>query len=170
MNITKSHFALALCSVVLCSTVVSRPANSEPLGVHADRSIKGVWMVTLTPRNCITGIPVPGAAFESLFTFHKDGTMSVWVQNAVIALTRSPSHGLWKRELGWGEYSFGFIHLRYDGSGFFTGKQMAQGTLALSKSGNEFTSDSVNTFFDADGNPQGTGCGNAVGTRFDLDT
>lgn len=168
MNITKPLLALALCTVFLCSTAVSKPANSGTLGAHANRSIEGVWMVTITPRNCITGIPFPGAAFESLFTFHKGGTMSVWVQNATIALTRSPSHGLWKRDLGWSEYSFSFIHLRYDGSGFFTGKQVAQGTLVLSESGNEFTTDGANTFYDADGNPMGTGCANSIGTRFEL--
>lgn len=168
MNITRSHFALALATAFFCSTVVPKAANSEILGADARRSVAGVWTVTLTPRNCITGFPIPGAAFESLYTFHKDGTMSVWVQNAVIALTRSPSHGLWKRDRGWREYSLSFVHLRYDGSGFFAGQQVAEGTLVLSDSGNEFTSDSTNTFFDADGNPQGTGCGSAVGTRFQL--
>jgi hypothetical protein len=168
MNITKSHFALALCTVLLYALVVSKPAHSDTVGVQPNRNVAGVWMVTLAPRNCITGIPIPGAAFEGLFTFHKDGTMSVWVQNAVIALTRSPSHGLWKRDQGWSEYSFGFVHLRYDGSGFFAGKQVAEGTLVLSDDGNEFTSDSINTIFDVQGNPQGTGCGSAIGTRFEL--
>ena len=73
-----------------------------------------------------------------------------------------------KRDQGWSEYSFGSVHLRYDGSGFFAGKQAAEGTLILRDDANEFTSDSVNAFFDFQGNPQGTGCGSAVGTRFEL--
>jgi hypothetical protein len=169
MTLTKSHLATALCTVLLCSTALSIPANSDTSGVHANRSVEGVWMVTITPRNCVTGLPIPGAAFESLFTFHKGGTMSVWAQNAVISFTRSPSHGLWIRDRGWSDYALSFIHLRYDGSGYFAGKQVAHATLALSESGDEFTTDSVNTFFDADGNPQGSGCANGIGTRFHLD-
>lgn len=53
---------------------------------------------------------------------------------------------IWKRDQGWSEYSFGFVHLRYDGSGFFAGKQAAEGTPVLRDDGNEFTSDSVNIF------------------------
>ena len=42
-----------------------------------DRSLAGVWLVKITPRNCATGEFIPAAAFEALFTFHEDKTMSV---------------------------------------------------------------------------------------------
>ena len=67
------------------------PQSSDP---------QGVWLVTVTPRNCVTGVPIPAAAFEALYTFHNDGTMSAWLQNSTITTTRSPNHGLWKRENG----------------------------------------------------------------------
>lgn len=95
--------------------------------------------------------------------------MSVWVQNAVITVTRSPSQGLWQRDLGWRKYLFQFIHLRYDSSGLYIGAQESAGTLALDKSRNEFTTDSATTLFDVNGNLQGMGCATAVGTRFDWD-
>lgn len=157
-----------LAAIALATGLSPATANAQAGGA-VERSLAGVWTVSFSPRNCITGIPVPGAEFEGLYTFHKDGTMSAWVQNAAITLTRSPSHGLWKRDRGWSEYSFAFVHLRYDGSGFFSGKQVARGTLVLGESGNEFTTDGSNTFYDADGNPMGTGCASSVGIRFELE-
>jgi hypothetical protein len=159
--------AAGITSVLLLT--LSPTMVNATTGPRVERSVEGVWSFTLTPRNCITGIPIPGAAFQGLFTFHKGGTMSAWVQNAVITVTRSASHGLWQRDHGWRDYSFKFVHLRYDPSGYFAGQQVATGTLALSESGNQFTADSVNTVFDAEGNPQASGCGNAVGTRVEMD-
>ena len=114
-------------------------------------------------------MPIPGAAFESLFTFHGDGTMSVWAQNSFITVTRSPSQGLWKRDSGWSDYSLKFVHLRYDISGSYIGKQESAGTLALSDSGDEFTTEGSTTFFDSFGFQLGAGCSSSVGTRFELD-
>jgi hypothetical protein len=169
MNKYTKRKALTVFIAIVMVSAVSLATTNAQAGDRAEHSVEGVWMVTTTPRNCITGDPVPGAAFEGLFTFHKHGTMSVWVQNAVIAITRSPSQGLWQRDLGRRKYLFKFIHLRYEGSGFYSGTQESEGTLALNKSGNAFTTDSVTRFFDVNGNPQGEGCADAVGTRFDWD-
>ena len=130
---------------------------------------QGVWLVTVTPRNCVTGVPIPAAAFEALYTFHNDGTMSAWLHNSTITTTRSPNHGLWKREHGSSEYSFKFVHLRYNlTTGVFIGKQEGGGLLVLGESGDEFTTDGSSAMFDANGNPTGTGCSNSLGTRFKL--
>jgi hypothetical protein len=134
------------------------------------KSLKGVWRVITTPRNCATGVPIPAAAFEGLFTFHKDGAMSVWAQNATITATRSPSHGLWRREHGRNDYAFKFVHLRYHlATGVFLGRQESSGTLDLGENGDEFTSDSFTVVFDANGNPGPPGCANSVGIRFEID-
>jgi hypothetical protein len=126
--------------------------------------------VTTTPRNCETGVPIPTAAFESLFTFHKDGTMSVWAQNATITTTRSPSHGLWRREHGQNDYAFKFVHLRYSlSTGAFLGRQEASGILELGENGDEFTTESSTAVFDVNGNPGVPGCANSVGIRFEID-
>ena len=131
---------------------------------------QGVWLVTVTPRNCVTGVPIPTAAFEALYTFHNDGTMSAWLQNSTITTTRSPNHGLWKRENGSSGYSFKFVHLRYNlTTGVFIGKQEGGGILVLGESGDEFTTDGSSAMFDANGNPTGTGCSNSAGTRFKLE-
>lgn len=138
-------------------------------GEGRERSLEGVWRVTITPRNCATGVPIPPAAFEALFTFHKGGTLSAWVQNSTITITRSPSHGLWQREQGWSDYSFKFVHLRYNlTTGAFIGRQESGGTLQLSASGDEFTTDAQTQVFDVNGNLTITSCANSVGTRFTM--
>lgn len=154
-------------AAISLATVFS-PATATTKGsAKPERSVAGVWTVTISPRNCVTSLPIQGAVNEGLFTFFKDGTTSAWTQNAAITVTRSPGHGLWHRERGWRKYSYAFVHLRYDGSGFFSGKQMATGTLELSENGNEFTAEGTNTIYDLEGHPAGTGCANILGTRFD---
>ena len=165
-RLAKNSARSAAIAIVMGSALLQVTPDARA-GGYMERGLEGVWKVTTTPRNCVTGDPVPGAAFEGLFTFHKDGTMSVWVQNAVISTTRSPSHGLWQRDLGRHKYLFTFVHLRYDSSGLYSGVQESGGTLKLDKSGDAFTTDSSTTPFDLNGNPLTTGCANAVGTRFD---
>ena len=139
--------------------------------VGKERSLEGVWMVTIMPRNCTTGNPIPTAVSRAIYTFHKDGTVAVWAQNSTITTTRSPSHGLWRSEFGWSDYSFKFVHLRYSGTtGAFLGKQEGQGTLVLSESGDEFTTDGSATVFDINDTPGTPGWSNSIGTRFKLNS
>ena len=159
------------CLVALVTGLLASQATVAAQDPRApERSLAGVWRVTVTPRNCVTGIPIPMAAFEALYTFHKDGTMSAWLQNSTITTTRSPNHGLWKRDEGWSAYSFKFVHLRYNlTTGVFIGSQEGAGTLVLGESGDEFTTDGSTSLFDANGNLTGTTCSNSVGTRFKLE-
>jgi hypothetical protein len=156
------------CVVALVVGLAISPATVAAHDAGAsERGLQGVWLVTVTPRNCATGVPIPLAAFEALYTFHKDGTLAAWFQNSTIATTRSPNHGLWRRDQGWSDYSFRFVHLRYNlATGAFIGRQEGAGTLALGASGDEFTTDGSTVLFDANGNPTGVSCSNSVGTRF----
>ena len=121
-------------------------------GPAPERRLEGVWLVTITPRNCATGDPVPTAAFEALYTFHNDSTMLVSFRNNSLTLERTAAHGLWRRDGS--NHSFKFVHLRRNVStGAFAGKQEGEGTLVLSDSGDEFTTDGSSAGFDANGNP-----------------
>jgi len=151
---------------VATAAMLAPTTGSADSSAAVERQLAGVWMVTTTPRDCISGNPFPQAAFEGLFTYHAGGTMTAWVQNATIAVTRSPSHGLWEQTSGWNHYSFEFVHLRYDLSGTYIGRQVATGTLVLSESGDELTTSSSTSVFDVDGNRIGGGCASATGTRF----
>jgi hypothetical protein len=95
--------------------------------------------------------------------------MSAWLQNSLITVTRSPSLGVWERDRGWRSYSFGFVHLRYELSGLYSGRQEALGTLELDKRGRNFVANGSTSLFDTTGNPMGGGCSDSVGTRFELD-
>ena len=141
------------------------PASLAP---PPDRSLAGVWLVQITPRNCATGDPIPTAAFEAIFTFHEDKTMFVSLRNNTLTVERTASHGLWRRDPGWSDYSFKFVHIRRNvATGTFAGLQESAGNLVLAQSGDEFTTDASTTVFDVNGNPVGTGgCSNSVGTRF----
>ncbi len=144
------------------------PAQDSPA---PERSLEGVWLVTLTPRNCATGDPIPTAAFEALYTFHKDSTMLASFRNNLLTLERTAAHGLWRRDLGWNHYAFKFVHLRRNVStGAFAGKQEGEGTLVLSDSGDEFTTDGSTTVFDANGNLVNTSCSTSAGTRFQFES
>ena len=154
---------LATVAALAMSAPITGNAQST---TTVERHLEGVWIVTTTPRDCASGTPFPQAAFDGLFTFHKDGTMSAWVQNAAITVTRSPSHGLWKQTSGWSGYSFEFIHLRYDLAGTYLGRQVARGTLLLSDTGNDFTTESATGVFDLNGSRIGGGCATASGVRF----
>jgi hypothetical protein len=168
---------LALVMLIGATQIFVAGQDSENSGVllgqdeRFGRTIEGVWRARITPRNCVTGVPNPTAAFEALFTFHKGGTISAWTQNSVITVTRSPSHGLWKRESGWSNYSFKFVHFRYNlTTGEFAASQEASGTLVLGASGDQFTTDASSRSFDVNGNQIGSGsCSNSVGTRFKLE-
>lgn len=160
--------AALLTTVLAAAAMLVEPTTAN--GQTPDRSLAGVWLVTITPRNCVTGDPNPSAAFESLFTFHEDGTMLVSFRNNTLALERTAAHGLWRRDLGWNEYSFKFVHIRRSvATGLFAGKQESGGTLVLSQSGDEFTTDASTTVFSVDGVPGTPGCSNSVGTRFKME-
>lgn len=156
--------AIAIALAVSQATVTGQEPAPE-------RSLAGVWLVKITPRNCATGEPILTAAFEALFTFHEDKTMSVSLRNNTLTLERTAAHGLWRRDLGWSEYSFKFVHIRRNVStGAFAGLQESAATLVLAESGDEFTTDASTTVFDVNGNPVGTpSCSNSVGTRFKLE-
>jgi len=157
---------LIVTVVILMISVVPVTAQDKA----PERSLEGVWLVKITPRNCTTGDPIPTAAFESLFTFHRDGTMLVSFRNNTFVLERTAAHGLWRRDLGWSDYSFKFVHLRRNlTTGLFAGKQEGGGTLVLSESGDEFTTDGNSIVYSVDGIPGTPGCSNSVGTRFKLE-
>jgi hypothetical protein len=135
-------------------------------GPHGDHGLVGAWLMDVMPYNCATGDSMPAGAFEALITFHADGTLSAWFQNATITTTRSPGHGAWKRKRGRNDYEISFLHLRYNlQTGAFLGRQFAEGDLELDRDGDSFTVNSKATIFDASGAPSGQGCSTMVSSR-----
>lgn len=158
---TISKKVMAIVMAIAASQVSVIAQQSEA----PNPSIEGVWLVKTTPRNCTTGDPIPAAAFEALYTFHRDGTMISWYSSG----TPSTGQGLWRRELGWSDYSFKLVRLLRTPTGVFSGKQEIGGTLALGESGDEYTSDEYMIVYSLDGVPGTPFCINSVGKRFTFD-
>lgn len=134
---------------------------------NGPKDLAGAWLVSMMPYDCATGNSIPTAAYEALFTFHEDGTLSVWAQNNTITTTRSPSHGVWK-SMRDGTYRLTFVHLRYAGAvpGAYLGRQDAVGTVTLlGKRGEEFSMESRATVYDTHGAVTANACGRSSAVR-----
>ncbi len=172
LQITAGTF-LALLMLFGCTQIFVSGQESEKgeLREQTERfgeSIVGVWRTAVTPRNCQTGLPV-APPIRGLFTFNEGGTMSEWgVGPGQTPALRSPGHGVWEQQMrGRGNYSFKFIHYRYDASGVFIGSQKITAALELGESGNSFTTNSAIEVLDVNDNVIGVGCATAIGTRFE---
>ena len=164
--------ALATLALAILATALTASPVTVTAQVQApDRSLTGVWLVKITPRNCATGDPIPAAAFEALYTFHDDKTMLVSLRNILLTVERSEAHGVWDRQLGWSTYSFKFMHIRTTAAtAAFAAWQEAAGTLVLADSGDEFTTDGATRSFDVNGDLiPGASCSNSAGTRLKLE-
>jgi hypothetical protein len=165
---TRATFKYGILAIVFTLAISQITVTGQDEG--AKRSLEGVWEVKITPRNCATGEVLPALAFETLYTFYKDGTMMGSFRNNSLTLERTAAHGLWRRDHGWSEYSFKFVHLRRNvTTGVFAGKQEGAGRLVLSESGDEFTTDGFTTIFSVDGVPGVPSCANSLGIRFRMD-
>ena len=80
---------------------------------------------------------------------------------------RSPSHGVWQRDHGWRDYSFTFIHYRYDSSGAFIGSQKVAADAVLASSGDSYESIAAVDILGLSDNVVATACATSVGTRFE---
>ncbi len=128
-TLRKMKCGIIMTVVILMISVVPVTAQSVTAQDEApERSLVGVWLVKIAPRNCTT------------------------------------------RDLGWSDYSFKYVFIRRNlTTGLFAGKQESFGTLVLSESGDEFTTDSDSIGYSVDGIPGPLNCANAVGTRFKLE-
>ena len=134
----------------------------------SQRTVEGVWRTVVTPRNCQTGEPLGPLVIRGLFTFHEGGTVSEFgVAPGSTPALRSPGHGVWQREHGWQDYSFAFIHNRYDATGAFLGTQTVRATLELDGSGDALATQATVQVFDANDALTSTFCATAAGTRFE---
>ena len=151
----------------LWGSSVLRKASSTSQNA-SQRTVEGVWRTVVTPRNCQTGEPLGPLVIRGLFTFHEGGTVSEFgVAPGSTPALRSPGHGVWQREHGWQDYSFAFIHNRYDATGAFLGTQTVRATLELDGSGDAIATQSTVQVFDANDALTATFCATAAGTRFE---
>jgi hypothetical protein len=148
-------------------TMAEVVSASAPQGASSERTITGVWRTLVTPVHCETSQPL-APPLQGLFTFHAGGTMSEYgVPPGSSPALRSPGHGIWRREHGWQQYSFGFVFNRYDMSGAFLGLQRVSGAVELDASGDRLTTTSQVQVLDAAANVVATFCATAAAVRFE---
>jgi hypothetical protein len=165
----RTRFGIIATAMALA--LVLQPGIARDHGDRDDRrSLVGAWKVTIKPVVCATGAEIPNVAFPALFTFHEDGTLSVWAQNRKITTTRGENHGVWKFNPRWKNYSAKFVHQRYDlATGDYLGEQWARMLAVLDRDGNSFTSEATTIGLDPAGNEAYNGCSKSVGTRITLE-
>jgi hypothetical protein len=149
--------------------IVLSLAASTSLVWSADRpagetspTIEGVWQVTRRGVDCDTGRKT-GTKFQSLFTFHRDGTMTA---DAGAFKGQTNEYGSWQREPGSHNYSFRDTSFSTDKNGDLATSGIITANVHLTDA-NSFIYSATIQIFDANGNLIGTFCGRSTGTRFE---
>ena len=127
--------------------------------------IVGVWVTTVTPRNCQTGVPV-APPFQSLVTFNKGRTMAEYGANPATPF-RSNGQGIWEPADGPRRYSMAFTFFPLTSGGIPIGRIRVEQAIELSRSGNESQSSGSFVLRDPNGNVIATGCSTSTATRFE---
>jgi hypothetical protein len=155
---TKSLLITATASLVLASASTRAGANE---------SLAGLWNVRVTLTNCATGesLPFPGATFDALALFERDGTMHD--TNATSPPARSSAFGVW-RQVSDRAYKFAFKFFQFDSAGSTpTGSTIVRHRLRLAENGNRYSSKGTAEFYDVSGiRILPDGCSESTATRF----
>lgn len=152
---------------LLTAAAVGLVLASSPARAQSDEGIAGLWNVRVTLTNCATGepLPFPGATFDALALFERDGTMHD--TNANSPLVRSSSFGIWRHVVD-RTYRFAFKVFGFDSAGATpTGSTIVRHRVVLSKNGNAYSSNGTAEFYDVSGNRMlPDGCSRSTATRF----
>jgi len=113
--------------------------------------IAGLWNVKVTLTNCATGdpLPFPGATFQAMGLFERDGTFHD--TNTQSPLGRSSAFGIWNH-VDERVYRFAFRVFGFDSTGTLpTGSTIVRHRLVLSADGNRYQSRGTAEFYDVSG-------------------
>ena len=128
-------------------------------GLLPERGLSGGAPAVLADEQQSTS-PLPNW-YQALATFTSDGGLIETITDPSIGT----GHGRWAKIHGQ-EFAVTTLLFRFDSTGDFLGTLKARATIALDKTGNEFTSDAyLFEFFDRDGNLLTSGVGKAHGRR-----
>jgi hypothetical protein len=160
-TLVKSIGATALALLLVGGVQLFGSGQSS--GRH-ERSIEGAWRTTVTIRNCQTGAPI--TTFPGLQTFNEGGTLAE-IATGGPPSSRTPGHGVWKREHGSQNYSFVFMFDRFNADGTYAGSQKVRGAVVLEASGDELTVAATTEIFNPAGQLIATGCSTATAARIE---
>jgi hypothetical protein len=176
-----THALAISCLAAAFLVSASVPARAEP-DASSERGLVGTWTIQVTLRNCTTGAPL-GPAFNSLVTFHGDGTLSETAASLAFAPgQRSPGQGAWSRRRGHSYRQEMIALLLFDtepnvpgtptfdpakpvSPGFFAGWVTVNHAVRLTATG-QLESTGTNGFYKTNGELYRSGCSTATGQRF----
>jgi hypothetical protein len=183
---TWKHATTARAVAISCLTVALLAAVSVQAGAQSDAiterpGLTGTWGVQVTLRDCTTGAPL-GPPFNSLVTFHGDGTISETAASLAFAPgQRSPGHGTWTRQRGrtYGQEMIALLLFdtqpnlpgtaTFDPTkpvspGFFAGWLTVSHTVRFTAV-DRIASAGTNAFYKTNGELYRSGCSTATGER-----
>jgi len=173
---------MVLCLTAALFTVGSGVAGAQSDASAAGPSLVGAWIVQVTLRDCATNAPL-GPPFNSLVTYHGDGTISESAGTLAFAPgQRSAGHGSWTRRPG---HTFGqemvalvlfdtepnlpgtptFDPAKPVSPGFLAGWQTVSHTVRFTAD-DQIASTGTNGFYKKTGELYRSGCSTATGQRF----
>lgn len=167
---------------ITAAMLIAAGATARADGSSGHPSPVGTWTVQVTLRDCTSSAPL-GPAFNSLVTFHADGTVSESAGSLAFAPgQRSPGHGSWtrKRAHTYGQEMMALVLFdtepnlpasptfdptRPVSPGFFAGWQTVSHTVKVIAA-DQIVSIGTNGFYKANGELYRSGCSTATGRRF----
>jgi hypothetical protein len=170
------------CLIIAFLAVTSIQAGAQSDAITERPSLVGTWGVQVTLRDCATGAPL-GPPFNSLVTFHGEGTLSESAGSLAFAPgQRSPGHGTWARERGhaYGQEMIALVLFdtqpnlpgtpTFDPTkpispGFFAGWVTVSHTVRFTAV-DQIASAGTNSFYKTNGELYRSGCSTATGERF----
>jgi hypothetical protein len=88
----------AVLALAIAASAGSAAAESNGKRPRAAADLEGSWQTTITPYNCVTGVPNTPATFDSYLTFAAGGTLVETTSNpSFLPGQRSAGHGFWER-------------------------------------------------------------------------
>jgi hypothetical protein len=126
------------------------------------RSIEGVWDVSVTGVSCATGAPIFTDPHGATLMFIDGGTLTEIADRA----NRSAGLGTW-RHLGGRSYTTLEKWFEYTASGTFNGTTVITREIEISRDADEYTATATSQVYDAMGQLINTGCATATATRFE---
>src|SRR5262245_45114661 len=159
----KSAGGRALAVFALTAAIFA--GSRATVGADAETSLVGTWAVQVTLRDCTTNAPI-GAPFNSLVTFHHDGTLSESAGSVAFAPgQRGYGHGSWTRRRGHTYRQEMIALVLVDTPLFFAGWPNVSHTLRFTDQ-DHIASAGTNAFYKASGELYRSGCSTATAQRF----
>ncbi len=160
-----------MLSMGLAFVLSSASVASAQQSAAEARTVKGVWYVQVTIRNCATGLAL-APPVNSLVTFAAGGTLHESVGGGgFLPGQRSDGHGTWRHN-GGRTYDQRFVSMINfatspgPGPGFEAGWFKVEHTVEVIDA-DHIESVGTNSFYRLNGEVYRTGCSTATGTRFE---